>query len=226
MVQPGHAVSGVLGAVTMAALFALTGAARTPPPVLDVERINIREPDGTLRMVLSGAAREPGIIIAGREQPHPTRRSAGILFYNAEGTENGGLIFDGRRTPGGTAQSSGSLTFDRYRQDQVVQMQADEDGADRRAGLVVNDQPDRPIDFAAIQRARSLPPAQQAAALAAANAATTRRVFVGRTREGASELQLRDARGNSRLLLRVDAAGRATITFLDADGHPRRTIGA
>ncbi len=228
MQRASHMLSGFVGAGAMAGLLLLTGAARAPslPSVIDVQRINVREPDGTLRMVLSSAAREPGIIVDGHEQPHPSRQSAGILFYNDEGTENGGLIFDGKRAGDGTPHSSGSFTFDRYKQDQVVQLLADEDGKDRHAGLIVNDHPDAAMDFAAIDRARTLPQSEQASAFKAANAATTRRVFVGRTSEGASELQLRDASGASRLLLKVDAAGNATITFLDADGHAVRTIAA
>ncbi len=230
MLQAGHMASGFVGAAAMAGLFFLTGATLTPtkamPSVLDVQRVNVREPDGTLRMVLSGAATEPGIIVAGREQSHPGRRSAGILFYNDEGTENGGLIFDGRQDGDGTRHSGGSLTFDRYKQDQVVQLVAQEDGNDRHAGLVVNDHPDAVMDFGAIERARNLPQPEQAAAFKAAHAATTQRVFVGRTNDGSSEIQLRDKTGANRLILGVDAAGRATIVFLDRSGRTLRTIGA
>lgn len=59
---------------------------------IDVCRINVHERDGTVRMIISGADTSPGAIVKGREIPHPTRRSAGIIFYNDEGTENGGLI--------------------------------------------------------------------------------------------------------------------------------------
>jgi len=227
MLQTSHMASGFVGAAAMAGLLFLTGATRAPvlPSVIDVQRINVREPDGTLRMVISDAAREPGIIVAGHEQPHPSRRSAGILFYNDEATENGGLIFDGKRDVDGTRHSNGSLTFDRYRQDQVVQLVADEDGDSRHAGLVVNDHPDAAMDFGAIERARKLPQAEQAAAYKAANASTTRRVFVGRTSDGSSEVQLRDGAGTSRLLLKVDAAGQAAIVFLDPSGRTLKTIG-
>ena len=60
---------------------------------IDVQRINLREPDGTLRMTIFSAARAPGMIVKGHEYRHPTRQSAGLLFFNDEGTENGGLIF-------------------------------------------------------------------------------------------------------------------------------------
>src|SRR5687767_1962305 len=75
---------------------------------IDVERINIREPNGTLRMVISNTARTPGIIWRGVERPHPSgRRSAGMLFFNEEGTENGGLSFGGQRGPDGRVSGGG-----------------------------------------------------------------------------------------------------------------------
>ena len=61
---------------------------------ITVERINIVEPDGTLRMVISNKSNFPGFILKGKETPHPDRKTAGMLFFNDEGTENGGLIFE------------------------------------------------------------------------------------------------------------------------------------
>jgi hypothetical protein len=58
---------------------------------VDVRRINIVEPDGTVRMIISDTARAPGYIFRGKEYPHPDgRKVAGMIFYNDEGTENGG----------------------------------------------------------------------------------------------------------------------------------------
>lgn len=83
---------------------------------ITVHRINLVEPDGTLRMVISDHAKFPGLFLHGKEYPHP-RPQAGMLFYNDEGTEQGGLVFAGAKNKGG--YSSGlSLTFDRYNQDQ------------------------------------------------------------------------------------------------------------
>src|SRR5450432_581455 len=78
------------------AILLLTGAAKKPRfDEIDVQRINVVEPDGTLRMVISNHARLPGIIVRGKEQQF-ARPQAGVLFYNDEATENGGLIFGGR----------------------------------------------------------------------------------------------------------------------------------
>src|ERR1700732_859217 len=64
---------------------------------LDVQRINVREPDGTLRMTISNSAKAPGLIFKGQEHPFPNRQAAGILFFNDEGTETGGLLFGGAK---------------------------------------------------------------------------------------------------------------------------------
>ena len=43
---------------------------------IDVQRINVVEPDGTLRMVISNKSAAPGAIIRGKEYAHPDRQSS------------------------------------------------------------------------------------------------------------------------------------------------------
>src|SRR3984957_21014554 len=54
---------------------------------ISVQRLNIVEPDGTLRMVISDKAQFPGIIIKGKEHPHPDRKTASMLFLTDYGTK-------------------------------------------------------------------------------------------------------------------------------------------
>lgn len=109
------------------AIFLSSGLSTRNKPVetfdqINVHRINVMEPDGTLRMVISNHAQLPGIITRGREQPFD-RPQAGMLFFNDEGSENGGLIFGGRRnSKGEVVDSGGSLTFDKYGANQIVQL--------------------------------------------------------------------------------------------------------
>jgi len=106
---------------------------------INVHRINVIEPDGTLRMVISNHAKLPGLILHGKEQAF-ARPQAGMLFYNDEGSENGGLIFSGRRNEKGEVVDSGaSLTFDKYGENQIVQLAGVDDKEDKFAGLIVSD---------------------------------------------------------------------------------------
>jgi hypothetical protein len=141
---------------------AVSGPAKTAFAEIDVQRINVREADGTLRMVISNTSKMPGVIYKGTNYPHPNRSTAGVLFFNEEGTENGGLSFGGRRDKDGKVVGSGGhLSFDQFEQDQVVALNQSEDGGLRRAGLTISDRPDNPMPFTEMGKLTSASPADQ-----------------------------------------------------------------
>jgi hypothetical protein len=121
----------------------LTGAASARRPIFDeiqVHRIDVVEPDGTLRMVISNKDRLPGVIVKGKEQPPMDRPQAGMLFYNDEGSETGGLIFGGHKNSDGQViDCCGSLSFDRYGANQIVQLAGVDDATDQFTGVSVRD---------------------------------------------------------------------------------------
>ncbi|MBZ5663635.1 MAG: hypothetical protein LAO30_03445 [Acidobacteriia bacterium] len=176
----------------------LTGAATPKETKFDeitVRRINVVEPDGTLRMVISDHAQLPGVIVHGNERERSSDRSqAGMLFYNDEGSENGGLIFGGHRNAKGeVVDSGGSLSFDKYEANQIVQLAGVDDNEDRFAGLIVTDSP--------------------------AAGASHRRVWVGRDESGSAAVTLMDASGKKRIAIEVALDGTPSISFLDANGR-------
>jgi hypothetical protein len=128
---------------TVSAIVMLTGAKSARPQIFDeiqAHRINIVEPDGTLRMVISNRDRLPGVIVKGKPSKPYDRPQAGMLFYNDEGSENGGLIFGGRRNEKGeVVDSGGSLSFDNYSGKQIVQFAGVDDKDNHFTGLAVTD---------------------------------------------------------------------------------------
>ena len=219
------------GLLTLAfAALVLTGARGTGHArfdEIDVQRINVREPDGTLRMVVSNLARQPGLILHGKEIPHPSvqnRRVAGLLFFDDEGSENGGLLYNGRRGTDGKVAYKMHLTMDQYAQDEALALGQGGAADGRWAGLTVKDQPDTPIgeiiDTVEGKR-RALPQAQFDAwsrDYMARNPMHVERVYVGKNERRESVLRLSDATDKPRLQLRVTADGQASIEFLDAAG--------
>jgi hypothetical protein len=193
---------------------------------IDVERLNIVEKNGTPRLILSNAARFPGLILHRREYPHP-RRQAGMLFFNDEGTENGGLTTGVSRDSTGY-RADGGLMFDQYEQDQTVGIAYSDDNGRRAAGLYVWDRPDVPILqlYRRVQEVRAMPEgAEKTRAMAELRAVAGReRVMVGKTRDSAATVVLSDAQGVPRLRFLVSAAGAARIEFLDSLGRVTRTI--
>ena len=217
--------SGVLTAVFALTLLGglVTQRQKSKFDEINVHRINVYEPDGTLRMVISNKARFPGLIIRGKEYRHP-RPQAGMLFFNDEGTENGGLIFSGHKDKDGKIiDSGGSLTFDQYEQDQIVQIEGSYDSNDHFAGLSVFDRPDRPIekDLQESLKIESMSPAEREklmAQRAKSNYYGAARIKVARTDDGAAGISLRDAQGRTRIVMQVSKEGLSSLKFLDADG--------
>lgn len=121
----------------------LTGAAAHKTASFDelkIHRLDVVEPDGTLRLVLSNAAQIPGVIVKGKENPRVDRPQAGFLFYNDEGSETGGLIFSGHKNAQGqVVNCCVSLSFDRYGANQFLQLAGVDDSTDQFTGLDVSD---------------------------------------------------------------------------------------
>lgn len=111
--------------------------------VIDAQKINIVEKDGTRKLSLFGNDQlEIGSDVRSNME------FAGMLFYNNEGYECGGLTYSGRKIEGGQKANSG-LMFDGYRQDQTIALQHNEFKENGRAeyddGLAIIYQPDRAL---------------------------------------------------------------------------------
>jgi hypothetical protein len=185
------AYSAIVSTVLLAVL--LMGANKPQLQAFDeirVHRIDVVEPDGTLRMVISNKDRLPPVIIKGVERPEigEPRPQAGMIFYNDEGSENGGLIFGGRKNDKGeVVDSGGSLSFDKYGAGQIVQLAGVDDKNDRFAGLGVND--------------------------------GKKRVWVGEQDGSIASVTLAGADGKKRIAIQVTADGTPSLAFYDAQGR-------
>jgi hypothetical protein len=187
---------------------------------LTVEKINVVDDNGNIRVILAGN--------------FPPRRTelAGLLFINQEGTEAGGLVYTGQMVDG-VVSAGAALTMDQYNNDQIVVLRYDEENGQRKHGLTIADRPDKlspevlaaysVLDTMAEGLRRDsiihdlfsrIPPEELVA----------RRLFVGRDVAKASVVELSDRKGNPRLRLSVDSLGNPAINFLDPDGKILKTI--
>ena len=163
--------------------------------LIQAQQIRIVEPDGTLRMIISNSKNLPGVIVHGKEVEKVDRPQAGILFYNDEASENGGLIFGGSKNANDEVVNSGaSLSFDRYGGKQEVNLIGVNDKDNKFAGLSISDS--RPGEIN-----------------------TPDRIWVGRNKDGSSEMALMDTSGKKRIVLKVLENGQGSINFLDDKGN-------
>lgn len=187
---------------------------------IDVERINIMEKDGRLRMVISNEQRQHPGSVDGKIIPRANSRPAGMIFFNERGDEVGGLIFSGDTGK----ERYGSLTFDKFRGDQTIALQHLENNEGKYfAGLSFNDEnittPERTAKVDAI---RKLP--DEATRNAAFKEMQDRgeflvnRLSIGRGRNKSAFISLSDAKGRERIQISVSADGTPQINFLDEKG--------
>ena len=195
---------------------------------IDVERINVVEKDGKLRMVISNRDRSIGPIYKGKPFGYPGGSRPGIIFFNDEGTENGGLTFRGKREPDGKYSASTGMSFDQFDQDQVVVLNYADDNGRRRMGLTFADRADVDI-FALVAERDSIMKLSDGPAKTEAlrkwqeprNGVPlyAQRVYVGRDQSKAAVVNLSDPNGKPRLRLTVDSLGAPSMEFLDATGR-------
>ncbi len=193
---------------------------------IDVERINIVESDGRIRMTLSSAGRSPGWVHHGKLIPGRPK-NAGMIFYNDEGEEDGGLLFGGKKI-GDSVASWGHLSFDQYNQDQDFSIDLNEKDGKREESLRFLDRPNTSLwdQVAKAQAIDSTMPAGPArdSVKAALFGGVAQRVYVGRSDDKVAMVRLSDGSGHPRLRLTVDSAGAASIDFLDRTGNVTRRI--
>jgi len=188
-----------------------------PVESLTAQRINIVEPDGTLRLVVTNAAQFPGMIVRGHEHPHPHGRTvAGLVFFNDEATETGGLIFAGASSEDSTS-SGVHLSFDNYEQDQVVVLSSSDDGPKQRmAQLEFVDRPDWSfVDLAQVDTTDR----GAVEAFLTSRPKGVKRMRLAREPDGSVGLTLRDAEGQPRIVLQVPAEGDPSIELFDPAGN-------
>ena len=213
-------------ATTVALLVTLTAfygpEQRTRFTEIDVERINIVESDGKLRLVISNQARQHPGIVNGKVIPRSGPRPPGLIFFNHLGDEMGGLIFG----ENGGIGHFGQLTFDKVRGDQTIGFRHLEgDNGSYLTGLEMWQQPKTPADVLQAKyeeiRAMTDTAARRHAmqALRDDGQLTTQRLFLGKGRDNTAMLVLSDIHGRPRLRLSVKADGTPAIEVLDETGR-------
>lgn len=211
--------STLIGAVLFALVFKAANSRSFDE--IDVERINVVETDGKLRMVLSNKARQhPGIVDGVTYDERKGKRPPGLMFFNERGDEVGGLVFDGNIGSG----QGGSLTFDKFRGDQTVQFIHEEKPDESYfAGLKMSDQNTPINDLINRQNEISKLPTEEAQneayrALREQGLLMTERLRIGRDYDKSSIIRMNDAEGKTRIELKVEANGDAKLRFLDEFG--------
>ena len=202
---------------------------------LTVERINIVEADGTVKLLLTNTARFPTTEqVNGTVLNEDRKKRSGMLFFNEEGTEAGGFIYDGSKNAQGHSAGM-SLTFDKYNGDQVMQLlTVDEKRGDRRiikSGLTFNDRPEFETQERTREIMRELAQISDRAERQAKIAEYEQqgliggapRILLGKTASQNNGLFLFAKDGSPRAMFYVDEHDEVQLQFLNSKGDVTHT---
>lgn len=189
---------------------------------IDVERINIIEKDGTLKMVISNKERQhPGLV--NHKEMKAREREAGLIFFNSMGDECGGLVYDGNDNGSGMVYS-----VDQRNTDQIMQLQYSESAGNdkkRAYGLKLWDRPDNfPLEDLikagdSIKKLNNPEASKKAfAQLQESGKLGSERFFAGKMANGDVGVFIRDTNGKVRLKVYVDKNNQTHIENLDENG--------
>ena len=194
---------------------------------IDVERINIIEKNGDLRMVLSNQERQHPGILNGKVIPRKGPRGAGLLFFNHLGDETGGLQYQGNDKHGHYA----GLAFDKLNHDQSIALQHIEDSkGNHQVGLRMWERPNNTVwesidvskKIKEIKNPNEREKAYQQARKDGLIHAT--RLFLGKRKDNSVELVLSDSLARPRIKLKVNTDGTPIMEFLNDEGIVTNTF--
>ncbi len=220
-------VTGVL------VFFFLVGFKSTPSDQkfeeIYVERINIVEPDGKLKMVISNKQRQhPGMhdghILDPRERP------PGIIFFNEEQDEIGGLAFYGNKESGG---NNLFLSLDQYKNDQIMQLkQSSNENGDNQYGLQLWER-DKKLTPVVLQKIMDSLDEEgyyyqqkmdYLRKMNDGNPINEPRLFIGKKYNRETGLFVQDKSGNDRLRFYIDSDNAPRIEVLNEKGEVIKDI--
>jgi len=190
---------------------------------ITAERIDIVEPDGKIRMAISNRQSQHPGTIDGKQLPKRDR-PAGMIFFNDDGNECGGLVYDGDK-------KSASMTYsiDQYKNDQIMQLQYSQENngtqLQRSYGLKLWDKYDDFPSSKVMAYIDSLDKLNDAVAykagiekLNASGRVTKERLFVGKNADGDVGLFLSDANGKPKLRIYINKQNQPVVETLDDKG--------
>jgi hypothetical protein len=199
---------------------------------ITVQRINVVEPDGSLKMVISSSAlQHPGVIAGDTIMPGRVR-PAGMTFFDDRGDEMGGFGITGNGE-----QRWGGMLFDQIDDDETLRFTSQQGYRNgqfvHQAGMSITDRnPDislpEMMEYMREVEAIEDPAARQTrvSELEAEGVFPSNRLFVGRLATGEVTVDMHDDDGRPRLRMLVEGEGGARIEFLDEEGKVVRTLGA
>ncbi len=197
-----------------------------------VKKITVVGEDNLPRMVLSNETRQHSGRMNGKEWPKRERPS-GIIFFNNQGDECGGLVYQ-TKDKDGKIISGMSFTMDNYKDDQVLQILNDEYYANGKSyierGISINQYPDgtnidiRNQKLEELKNIKDEKEREQKISELMQREGSVNRLFIGKTKGNSSGLFLAGPDGKPKMMIYVDENGNPKIQTFNEKGEVKDII--
>jgi hypothetical protein len=194
---------------------------------LTVKKITVIGEDNLPRMVLSNETRQHPGRMNGKEW-EKRERPSGIIFFNNQGDECGGLVFQTKEKDGKII-SGMSFTMDNYKDDQVLQILNDEYYADGKAyikrGISINQFPvgsnidERNNKLKELRAIADKKERKEKINKLMEKEGSVNRLFIGKTKGNSSGLFLAGPDGSPKMMIYVDDKGVPKIQTFTENGE-------
>lgn len=162
---------------------------------MQLKRINVVDNSGNNRVVISNPDRIPPPIIKGKSYKRKVN-PAGIIFYDKNGDERGGIAISENEEG-----NINALAFDYQNADAIgIFSQDDKENTSFKAGLIINDKDLSGKPGQNVNRIRLM------------------------TENGNASLIIKDANEVPRLILAVDSLGNPSFTLIDKTGKKQQYL--
>ncbi len=201
---------------------------------VDAERVNIIGENGKPVLVLSNKNHIPGPSMNGKSYSPDVidgrKYFAGMLFFNEQGDEVGGLIYAGIKKDSVNYSSVAHLSFDQWKQNQVMALDYNDNSKSRSSGMRIWDRPtnvpmDKQLDLLQAMVANKTDSRKvdsiRKLLIDAQNKGENgvERLFIGR-KDRVAQIQLKDKNGLVKAKLFVDnVTNEAKLEFYNEKGE-------
>lgn len=181
----------------------LQGTGKQVIDELTVQRINIVDGSGKTRIVIANAERFPDPVVRGKPVPRSIRNAAGMVFFDNDGNETGGVAT--MRGPAGHEMAGLILDYTHQPTDGIGIVKSEsKDGEHFTAGLTIADRlPYKPGDIE--------------------TSGGISRIWLANSDRDAA-LEIADTAGKPRIRIGVDRNDKPSFQVLDADGKIVKTL--
>ncbi len=194
---------------------------------ISAKKITIIGEDNSPRMVLSNENRQHSGRMNGKDW-EKRERPSGIIFFNNEGDECGGLVYQTKEKDGKLI-SGMSFTMDNYKDDQVIQILNDELYVNGKSyierGLSINQFPEgtnldeRNKKLEEYNKIKDEKERKEKIRELYKKEGSVNRLFIGRTKGNSSGLFLSGPDGTPKMMIYVDEKGNPKIQTFNEKGE-------